>query len=370
MSGAGEQGGGVSTVELFFDIVFVFTITQLARAVADDPTLRGVARAMLIFGNLWWMYGGYAWLTNVVRPTADRLRLLLLVGMAGFLVCAISIPDAFGAGGVLLGIGYIVVTLVHDGMLLGPMEGSILKAMGRLGPANLLTAALILAAGFIHGWPQWVLWTAAFVLHWVTPYVTKPDVVSLRSGHFVERHGLVVLIALGESIAAIGLGVQTDSLPTGLVITSILALVVAAALWWLYFDFDDSASERALGDAEGEDRSWIALHVYGYTFLVLIGGIIVFAAGIHRAIVSYSAPVSTATAALISGGVSAYLVGLAVIRLRLHIGSPWVRLILAVIAIPTLLVGAHVSPLGQLATLGAILVAGIVVGRQLDRSRI
>ncbi len=148
---------GVSSLELFFDLVFVFTITQLTRVVAEDPTPRGVAKAMLIFGNLWWMYGGYVWLTNAAPPRGDRQRVLLLVGMAGFLVAALGIPDGAASGGIVLGVGYVIVTIVHDAMLLGPMQGSFLRAMGSLGPANLATALLVLLAGFTDGWVQWTL---------------------------------------------------------------------------------------------------------------------------------------------------------------------------------------------------------------------
>ncbi len=359
-----DEAGSVSTLELFFDLVFVFTITQLTTTVADDPTPSGVARAMLIFGNLWWMYGGYAWLTNAVPPRRDYQRLLLLFGMAGFLVAALGIPDAFGDGGIPLGVGYLIVTLVHDGMLLRPMQGSFLRGMGRLGPANFGTAVLVLVAGLADGWLQWTLWVAAFVLHWVTPFVTKPGLISLRSGHFVERHGLILLIALGESVVVIGLGVETSGIAAGLIVTAVLALVVVAALWWLVFDADDVGAERALAEADGPRRSWLALHVYGYAFLVVLGGVIVFGAGMRRAMVEYDRPVSTATAALIAGGVCAYLLGLAAMRWRMRLGSPWVRVVLAALSLPTLLIGAYVSPLAQLAVLGTALVAGNVAERR------
>ncbi len=359
---------GVTSLELFFDLVFVFTITQLTRVVADDPTPRGAAKALLIFGNLWWMYDGYVWLTNAAPPRADRQRLLLLLGMAGFLVAALGIPDGAAEGGIVLGVGYLIVTMVHAGMLLGPMQGSFLRAMGNLGPANFITAVLVLLAGFTDGWVQWTFWTLGFVLHWVTPYLTKPGVMSLRAGHFVERHGLIVLIALGESVVAVGIGTEAVGVPAGLVTTAVLALVVCATLFWLYFDGDDEAAERVLKEAEGERRSWLCLHVYGYGFLLLLGGIILFAAGMRRAMAAYDAPASTASSVLIASGCAAYLVALAAIRWRLRTGSPLVRLCLAGLALLSALVGAHVSSGAQLAALAAVLIGGILVGRHQDRS--
>jgi low temperature requirement protein LtrA len=130
----------VSTVELFFDLVFVFTITQLTSLLTEDPSALGVARMILVFGNVWWMYGGYAWLTNAVPPREPGLRLLMLVGMAGFLVVALAIPHAFDAGGVAFGLGYLVVTLVHTGMFLRSTHESTLRAMVRLGPFKAITA--------------------------------------------------------------------------------------------------------------------------------------------------------------------------------------------------------------------------------------
>ncbi|HEX8931322.1 MAG TPA: low temperature requirement protein A, partial [Actinomycetota bacterium] len=194
----------VSTIELFFDLVFVFAVTQLTSLLAGEPTGAGLGRVALIFGNLWWIYGGYAWLTNAVPPRAPVLRLLMLLGMGGFLVVGLAIPTAFNGGGVLFGLGYLLVTLVHTGMFLLSSQESAVRAMRRLGPANAVTAALLLLAAFTEGPLRWSLWTVAFGLHWVSPFFTAVSGFPIRAAHFVERHGLIVLIALGESIVAVG----------------------------------------------------------------------------------------------------------------------------------------------------------------------
>jgi len=150
------------------------------------------------FGNLWWMFGGYAWLTNAVPPRKTSQQLLILVGMAAFLVVALAIPDAFGDGGALLGLGYLVVTLVYTGLFLRSTDNSIVRAIARLGPFNLVTAALFLAGGLTHGPLRWGLWAAAFALHWARPFVSSPSGIGLRPAHFVERHGLILLIAIGD----------------------------------------------------------------------------------------------------------------------------------------------------------------------------
>ncbi|HEV8648463.1 MAG TPA: low temperature requirement protein A, partial [Actinomycetes bacterium] len=357
------------TIELFFDLVFVFAITQLTSLLAGDPTAVGLGRVALIFGNLWWMYGGYAWLTNAVPPRALMLRLLVLVGMAGFLVVALAIPDAFGGGGVAFGLGYLLVTLVHTGMFLLSAQERAVRAMRRLGPANAITALLLLLAGVTDGAVQWTLWTAAFGLHWVTPFFTAVSGFPIRAAHFVERHGLIVLIALGESIVAVGIGLQGRTVSPGRVGTAVLGLALAAALWWLYFDGEDEQAERVL-DAAAVDRSaWLALYGFGYAFLPVLGGIIVFAAGIKNAVVQYGEPVTASTAWFLAAGVAVYVVGLAWFRRLLGTGPVGARLLIAGVVLPTAMIGLAFSADAQLGVLAAVVVGGIPAESAWERRR-
>jgi low temperature requirement protein LtrA len=351
----------VSSIELFFDLVFVFTITQLTSLLVAEPTGIGLARVALVFGNVWWMYGGYAWLTNVVPPRAPSTRLLMLVGMGGFLLVALAIPGAFDGSGVAFGVGYLVVTFVHTGLFLRASEGNTVRAMLRLGPFNTITAGLLLGAGFSSGWLRWVLWTAAFVLHWASPAITPVGGFRIRAAHFVERHGLIVLIAIGESVVAVGIGVQDHDLTAGVIATALLSLALAASLWWLYFDGEEARAQRALDDATAARNPWLALFAFGYAFLPLLGGIIVIAAGVKQAIASYGEPASTATAWFLAGGVSLYVASLALLRWILHSGRLNVRVGMAVAAVPTVVVGLAISSEAQLAALTVVLVAGIVV---------
>jgi low temperature requirement protein LtrA len=350
----------VSTIELFFDLVFVFTITQLTSLLVAEPNGVGVVRVALIFGNVWWMYGGYAWLTNAVPPRESIVRLLMLVGMAGFLIVALAIPDAFGDSGVAFGIGYLVVTFVHTGLFLRSSEESTVRAMFRLGPYNMVTAALLLVAGFTSGGVQWALWSAAFVLHWGSPIVTPVGGFRLRAKHFVERHGLIVLIALGESVVAVGIGVQGHDLSTGLAVTAVLGLALAAALWWLYFDGEDERAERALDAAPDGRNPWLGLFAFGYAFLPVLGGIIVFAAGMKEAVVNYDEPATAATAWFLAAGVATYVLGLVALRAVLRTGPLGLRLSVAVAAVPTVVVGLEISPEMQIAVLTLVVVTGVL----------
>ncbi len=354
-------GSQVTPLELFFDLVFVFTITQLSTLLVREPTWTGAFQVIVLFGNVWWMYGGYAWLTNAVPPRELGVRLLLLLGMGGFLLVAISIPTAFGAGGLAFGIGYLVVTLVHTGVFLRVSEQSALRAVLRLGPFNLVTAGLLLAGGIATGPIRVVLFTAGFVLHWITPYITHTEGFRIRGRHFVERHGLIVLIAIGESVVAVGIGLGTLALPVGRILTALLGLALAAALWWFYFGGEEQRAERAFESASTVQTPWLALNAFGYTFLPLLAGIVAVASGVKLAVVHYDQPSSVSAALFLAIGVSAYLLALVAFRLVVGSGRLWVRSLIAVVVLPTALVGINVSSIAQLALLTAILIAGVIL---------
>jgi len=351
----------VSSLELFFDLVFVFTITQLTSLLLREPTLSGLLQMFLLFGNVWWMYGGYAWLTNAVPPREGAIRLLLLVGMGGFLLIALAIPTAFGNGGVVFGIGYLVVTLVHTGLFMRSSRQRIISAVTRLGPFNLITAGLLLVAGFTPGGVRVVLFALGFVLHWITPFLIPQSSFTIRAGHFVERHGLILLIALGESVVAVGIGLGAIELPIGRIAAALFGLALTAALWWLYFSGDEERAEAALDLAAGSRKPWLALNAFGYAFVPILGGIVLVAAGLKLAVVRYNEPSTVSAAVFLAAGVAIYLAGLALFRWLIHAHSVPLTLLLGLLAIMTTFIGLRTTPVGQLAVLVVVLVAGNIV---------
>jgi len=365
---AGSTEPRVSTLELFFDLVFVFTITQLTSFLLRDPTIAGLVQMVLLFGNVWWMYGGYAWLTNAVPPRELAVRLLLLLGMGGFLLIALAIPTAFGSGGVAFGVGYMVVTLVHTGLFLRAQQ-TIASALARLGPFNLITAALLLVAGFTPGGVRIVLFALGGILHWITPYLIHQSVFTIRAGHFVERHGLILLIALGESVVAVGIGLGAIDLPAGRIVAALLGLALTAALWWLYFSGDDDRAEAALDAARGEDKPWLALNAFGYAFVPILGGVVLIAAGLKLAVVRYNEPSTLAAAVFLAAGVAIYLVGLAIFGWLIHVRSIAVRLVMALLALVTAFIGLRITPVAQLAVLVVVLIAGNVAEARVSPGR-
>src|SRR5260370_16030527 len=168
--------------------------------------------------------------------------------------------------------------------------------MTGLGPFNLVTGVLLLGAGFTTGGLRWTLFVASFVLHWATPYFGRTGSFRIRVGHFVERHGLILLIAIGESVVAVGIGLGTAALPAGRLITALLGLALAASLWWLYFNGAEERAELAIGRAPEERRPWFAVQAFGYIFLPILRGIVVVAAGMKLAVVAYDEPAALSTA--------------------------------------------------------------------------
>ena len=356
----------VSTVELFFDLVFVFTITQVTITVAHGPSWTRVAEAELVFGNVWYLYGAYAWLTNAVPPRGTRFRLLLFLGMVGFFVMALAIPGAFDDDGLAFGIGYTIATAVNTVLFLRTDPETVTRTFGRFRPFNATAAALVLAGGFASGGLRWALWIAAFLVHWTEAPLFGVTDVGVRGGHFVERHGLLLLITLGESVIAVGSSIDSGSLGAGELISAVLGLALAGALWWLYFDGDDDRAERVLYEATPRRRALLALYGFGYGFLLVLGGVIVLAAGLERSLPHYDRAVDGWTAGFVAGGVAAYVAGLALLRVLFGIGRADVRFTIAVVAVITVPVGLRTSGLAQVATLVVVVVTGILIEAHLE----
>jgi low temperature requirement protein LtrA len=350
-----ESAVRVTTVELFFDLVFVFTITQLTGVLAAHTTIVSLVQVLLLMGIVWWMYAGYAWLTNAVVPSNTVRRGLLLVGMAGFLTMALAIPGAFHGTGWAFGLGYFVVNLVHSGLFLLSAGPGATRAMRGLGPLNMLTATLVLVGGIVETPWRYALWALALTVEIATPYMTRIGGFTVAAGHFVERHGLVIIIALGESVVAIGVGAEGLHLDVGVLAVAISGLVVAYFLYWTYFGGDEIRAEHALdGIADPTRRARAALHAFGYAHYPMLIGIIAVAAGVKKAIGHAYGHVSLAQALALGGGVALFLAGDLLFRRILHIGRPGYRLVA--------LFGALASvPLGLVLAAGQILLLMVVL---------
>jgi low temperature requirement protein LtrA len=326
----------VTTLELFFDLVFVFTITQLTAVLAAGFDPVAVVRVVLMFGVIWWMYAGYAWLTNAVAPSSSARRGFLIAGMCGFLGIALAIPGTFGATGWAFGIGYLVVNSVHTGLFWAAGGPEVVRSVTRLGGLNAISAGLVLAGCLLPGGWRYAGLAAALALQIATPYLHPTGGYDIRAAHFVERHGLVVIIALGESVVAIGVGAGSHRLDAGLLAMAVLGLLLAYLLWWAYFGGDDERAEHALGSiTDRARRARVAITAYGYAHFPLLIGIVALAAGVKKAIAHPGEPLHLGPALALGGGVALFLAADALYRRILAIGRIRYRLAGAALALVT-----------------------------------
>jgi low temperature requirement protein LtrA len=354
----------VSTLELFFDLVFVLVITRLTQYVVQHPTWAGAGRAALIFAVIWWMYGGFAWLTNSVQTDRWGRRVALLTGMAGFLVMALYVPLVFDDGnGLPFGIAYLAVTSIHAALFARAADTSVVRAVFRIAPLNTLAALLVLAGTAVGGTPAYVLFGIVVIACWAISGMVNASGFSIGAEHFVERHGLVVIVAIGESVVAISAGITGTDIGAATVITALIALAISAALWWVYFGGDDRRAERALGAVGPERRGRVALTAFGHAHFVMLFGIVLLAAGVKKAIGEPTHALHGAGPALLAGGAALFLIGEASFRRILRIGSPGVRTVLALAIVATIPLGQHASGLAQAAAIAGLFGLLFVVER-------
>ncbi|HEY6150581.1 MAG TPA: low temperature requirement protein A, partial [Gaiellaceae bacterium] len=243
----------VTPLELFFDLVFVFAITQVTSLLAHHPSWGGLLRGMLVLAALWWAWTGYAWLTSTMDVDEGGVRLAMLAAMGAMLFAALAVPGAFTHDAVLFGVFYLLVRALHVALytIVSRDDPDLLGAVARLTPTVLFGSTLILLAGFSHGDTRIFIWVVALVIDYVGPAVFGAGRGwHVAPEHFAERHGLVVLIALGESIIALGVGAGFE-LVTRVIVAAALGIVVISALWWLYFDVAAILARIQLTQASG-----------------------------------------------------------------------------------------------------------------------
>jgi low temperature requirement protein LtrA len=371
MAGQEAQGGAplrVTTLELFFDLVFAFTLTQLTALLVHHLSVAGGAQVLLIFGVLWWMYGGYAWLTNARTPDRTPERLLLLVGMAGFLLAGLAISHGLGGDThtrLALGLGYLVVVTVHSALFF-----RVNRNILRIAPFNLTSALLVIAAAFTPAAASYVLWAAAVAVQWLSPLIAHPGGrFDIQPSHFAERHGALMIVALGESVAAIGIGAAPAGLTATVAVSAVLGLALSAALWWIYFgDGDDERAGETMAATAPAQRAGLALAAY-YAHIPMLLGVIAMAAGAHLTIGSAASPHPVGQAGALAGGAAAFLSGSAWFRAALRLGPIRLRLAGAAFALVTAVLGATVSVQAQIGVLVAGVVAMLVAERRWRTAR-
>ncbi len=366
-----RQGEAVKPLELFFDLVFVLAITQCTALMADNPTWEGLAQGLLVLAVLWWAWVGYAWLTSVVDPEEGAVRFAIFVAMAAMLVVGLAVPEAFGDLGLLFAGAYAVVRVMHIALFSIASRGDpeLRRSVVGLAVSTAIGVGLLIAASQTNHLLQGSLWALAILLDMGGPLVFGVEGWKLKPEHFAERHGLIMIIALGESIVAIGIGAEAG-VGAGEVVAAVAGIAVACALWWLYFDVVALVAARRLMKASvGREQNAIARDSYSIIHLPMVAGIVLLALGLKKTLEHVGDPLELEVATAMLGGIAIYLLAHAAFRYRnigrvsrMRISAAGVLLALIPIAteisatltvaaelvVLVILIGAEVSRQGEL----------------------
>jgi low temperature requirement protein LtrA len=309
-------------LELFFDLVFVFAITQVTGFISADPTWTRLVEGLAVLAVLWWAWVSYAWLGNAAASDEGPVRVVLLAAMAAMLVTSLAVPHAFGEDGVIFGVAYFVVRLLHLGAYVVVSRGDpqLRRVVGRLASTMLPAAGLLVVAGALDGTAQALCWACALAIDYGGLVARGVEGWRVAPGHFAERHGLIIIIALGESIVAVGVGAQGLGLDAGIIAGAVIGIVVASALWWAYFDIVAIVAERRFRSAPAPEQVLIARDSYTYLHLPMVAGIVLAALGVKKTLGHVGDELHAVPAAALCGGVALYLLALSAFKRR-NIGS-------------------------------------------------
>jgi low temperature requirement protein LtrA len=362
LSAAPREEERVTPLELFFDLVFVLAFTQCTALMSHHPSWSGLAQGLLVLGMLWWAWVGYAWLTSVIDPEEGAVRLVMFGAMAALLVVSLCVPEAFGDLAIVFALAYGAVRVAHIGlfMLASPDDDALRHSVLGLAASTAIAVTLLALASLFDGVAQGALWALALLLDMGGPYLFGAEGWKLVPGHFAERHGLIVIIALGESIVAIGVG-AAGALSFGIGTVGLLGVALTAALWWTYFDVIAIVSGRRLVDAEpGRAQNEMARDSYSYLHLLMVAGIVLVALGLKKTIGHFDDHLDPVPAFALLGGISLYLLGLVAFRYR-HVHSVnRQRLLLAVVLLILVPVAMEIPAIVALTIANMLLWAMIV----------
>jgi low temperature requirement protein LtrA len=351
----------VAPLELFFDLVFVFALTQITYLMSENPTWEGLGQGMLVLVALWWAWGAYAWLTNYIDTEQDTERLLMLGAMAAMLVAALATPHVFGDDALIFGVAYAGVRWLHIFIFAEANEHVDTATAVRVLARTALPAPLLLiGAAFFDGAAQALIWVVALTIDLGGPIVFGVRGFRVSAGHFAERFGLIVIIALGESIVAIGAGIAGVELDLALVVAAVFGVALSAALWWAYFDLTALLSEEHFRHLRGEARLLMARDAYSYLHLPLIAGILLVALGVKKTLGHVDEPLKTVPAVALFGGIAVYYAAHVAFRLRAADTLSRERLLAALVSLALIPVATEVDSLvalGLAAALAALLIA-------------
>ncbi len=369
---AEEEERKTSYLELFFDLVFVFAVTQVTSLVAHDPTARGFAHGAIVFGLVWWAWSGYAWMTNAIDVERTEMRLLMLAAAAGSFLLAIVLPGAFGDDGVRFVLAYLFVRVLNVGLYVRGLHGSEQEAaIRRLAPYFLVSPVIAVVGGFLDDEWRALIWIGSLAVDVAGALRSSEWGFRVSPAHFAERYALFVIIALGESVVAVGAAAASLPRNAEFFATVLIAFGIVAVLWWSYFDFPALAAARALRFAAPEDRGALARDLFTFFHFPNVLGIIFVAVASKKALAHPTDPLS-------GGGRAALGLGLVLFLLQFVLGRFYVvrrlsveRLVGMAAIVVVVVAGRDVEAVWLLGITLAVLAATTVVEmRRLGQARV
>ena len=356
-----EEERKTSYLELFFDLVFVFAFTQVALLILEDTSAAGFARSALVLALIWWAWSAYTWMTNAIDIESLVSRFIVLAAMAAAFFMALAVPDAYQDEGVWFALAYFIVRVLHIALFgWGVREDpGQRRALLLLAPWFLGAALVVLAGGFVDGDARAYVWLAALVLDVVGTLVPAQAGFRVSAAHFAERFALIVIIALGESIVAIGVATARPERDWAYAAGVTIAFAGAAALWWSYFDFTAIAAERSLKRAPPESRAPLARDVFTFFHYPIVLGIIFYAVAAKKALADPLDPLSDAGRWALGLGIAVYLLGFVLARYRALRRIAWERIVAGAAALVAAVLLDGADAIVTLAAVIAILVAAI-----------
>ena len=308
----------VTPLELFFDLVFVFAITQVTGFLAANQTGEGLLRGFLLMAALWWAWEAYAWLTNTLDPEEGVVRLAVFASAGAMLIVALATPEAFGPGALVFGVSYAIVRALHLVLytIAGRDDPELRAAVLLFARGAVVGPTLLVIAAFVTGPAQIAIWAVALTVDYASALVGRGRGWHVSPAHFVERHGLIVIIALGESIVSIGVGAAGLPLDAPRITAALLGMAVAASLWWSYFDWVIYISQARITEATGAERAGLARDLFSYLHMPMVFGIVLFALGLKVTIGHIDEPLEVMPAIGLCGGLALYMAAHVAVRYR------------------------------------------------------
>lgn len=307
------------TLELFFDLVFVFAMSQVTHLMLAEGSWLGLGRGALALTAVWWAWACYAWLTNTTADSGVATRILTLAAMAAMLVAAAALPEAFAARALMFAVAYLGVRLVHLVLLiLETWQSREQRSTAlHLVPSLLAGPCLLVVAAFLDTPYRECVWVLAALIDLGGPLVVGVGGLRVLPRYFVDRHGSIIIIALGETIVQVGASATRHLSQAGVLAAVVLAVLIAGQLWWSYFGLTDAAQARLIS-LPGPERTQQARDAYSYLHLLIVAGIVFFAFGVHIATDGVLDPLDRLPAIALTGGVALAYVGDVAYRWRDH----------------------------------------------------